>query len=137
MKLEVFQARGWPVQGKRYQVNKVWQEIMPKASQVPCCSVIWCPLYIPNNSFISWLATLDRLPKKDKIRTWGMLYNLQIRSRDQRPLVCGMCLLQKNLAKDTETWTQEQRRLQAKLKERAFITVVLRLAWNAHVYSIW
>ncbi|PPR85759.1 hypothetical protein GOBAR_AA34933 [Gossypium barbadense] len=60
------QARGWPLQGQRYQVSKVWQEIRPKASK----------------------------------GTW-----------------------------DLETGASEQQWLQAKLKGKAFITVLLRLAW--------
>ncbi|PPR95488.1 hypothetical protein GOBAR_AA25196 [Gossypium barbadense] len=32
---QVFQVRDWLVQGQRYQVSKVWQEIRPKASKEP------------------------------------------------------------------------------------------------------
>nr|KJB41206.1 hypothetical protein B456_007G094500 [Gossypium raimondii] len=32
---KVFQVRDWLVQGQRYQVSKVWQEIRPKTSKVP------------------------------------------------------------------------------------------------------
>ncbi|KAA3475648.1 reverse transcriptase [Gossypium australe] len=63
------QARGWPLQGQRYQVSKVWQEIRPKASKVPWSRVIRCPIYTPKHLIISWLATLDRLLTKNKVRT--------------------------------------------------------------------
>lgn len=49
-------------------VGKVYDWLRPRATRRPCFRSIWHTLCAPKHSFIVWLATLGRLPTKDRLR---------------------------------------------------------------------
>ena len=62
----------WEFSGNRYKAAEVWREIRPKMEKVSCHRLIWAKFVVPKHAFISWLAVLNRLSTKDRIKAWGM-----------------------------------------------------------------
>ncbi|KAL1209614.1 putative ribonuclease H protein [Cardamine amara subsp. amara] len=55
-----------------FSTTGTWDQIRVTSPQVPWASVVWFKEGVPRYSFIHWLALLDRLPTRDRLRSWGM-----------------------------------------------------------------
>lgn len=49
-------------------VKSVYEWLRPRAPPRPCFSSIWNSICTPKHSFMVWLATLERLPTKDRMQ---------------------------------------------------------------------
>ena len=62
----------WKSTGEKYRAAEVWSVIRPKKSKVSWHKLVWSTFNIPKHAFITWLAILNRLPTKDRLKAWGM-----------------------------------------------------------------
>ncbi|XP_022754184.1 uncharacterized protein LOC111302625 [Durio zibethinus] len=97
------------------------------------------------------MAILNRLPTKDRLKTWGMevddkccLCQREDETREHLFIGCDyskeiwqkilwMCRIYRGV----KNWSEELRWAVSKLKGKALIAIILRLAWNASIYQIW
>lgn len=49
-------------------VKRVYEWLRPRAHLRPCFQTIWHPICEPKHLFMVWLAALERLPMKDRLR---------------------------------------------------------------------
>ena len=63
------------VQGPKFTIAEVWQEIRPKKERVSWHKLLWSSLNIPKHAVVVWMAILNRLPTKDRLIAWGMEIN--------------------------------------------------------------
>ena len=59
----------WKFPGGMY--SAACKEIRPKKDKVDWQRLLWRPLNIPKHSIIAWMAIINRLPTKDRLRSWG------------------------------------------------------------------
>lgn len=52
---------------KGLHVKSVYEWLRPRATPRPCFRSIWHSIHTPKHSFMVWLATLERLPTKDRM----------------------------------------------------------------------
>ncbi|XVE94636.1 hypothetical protein REPUB_Repub02eG0026000 [Reevesia pubescens] len=97
------------------------------------------------------MAILNRLPTRDRLASWGMvtdtdcvLCGFALESRDHLFFGCfyskeiwkkilELCQLQRLVG----SWTEELTWAVTKLKGKSLITLILKLAWHAHLYLVW
>ena len=58
----------WNSSSNKYKAVEVWRVIRPKKEKVNWHKLVWAGFIVPKHAFITWLAVLNRLPTKDKIR---------------------------------------------------------------------
>ena len=63
----------WKIAGEKYKAAEVWSAIRPKKGKVTWHKLVWSTFNVPKHAFISWLAVLNRLPTKDRLRAWGII----------------------------------------------------------------
>ena len=71
----------WKFHGDRYRTAAVWEVLRPKNEKVAWHKLIWTSFVVPKHCLIAWMAILNRLPTKDRLRNWG--YGLEG--------VCSLC----------------------------------------------
>lgn len=62
--------------------SNIWREIRRKKEKVKWYRLLWHSLNVPKNSVIKWLAKLDRLPTKGKLKVTGL-------NVDEACMLCG------------------------------------------------
>ena len=62
----------WNGSRNKYKVVEVWRVIRPRKEKVKWHKLVWVGFVVPKHAFITWLAVLNRLPTKDRMRAWGM-----------------------------------------------------------------
>ena len=62
----------WEFPGNKYKAAEVWKEIRPRMEKVSWHRLIWAAYVVPKHAFISWMAILNRLPTKERIKSWGL-----------------------------------------------------------------
>ena len=62
----------WKFLGGKYKANEVWDEIRKKREKVAWHRLLWSSIVVLKHAVISWMAILNRLPTKDKLKSWGM-----------------------------------------------------------------
>ena len=62
----------WKITGEKYKTAEVWSVIRLKKEKVTWHKLVWSTSNVPKHAFISWLAVLNRLPTKDRLRAWGI-----------------------------------------------------------------
>ncbi|XP_019085551.1 PREDICTED: uncharacterized protein LOC109126452 [Camelina sativa] len=55
-----------------FSSKETWEQLRVHNPLVPWSEVIWFKEHVPRYSFIAWLAMLNRLPTRDRLRRWGM-----------------------------------------------------------------
>ena len=63
----------WKFHGNKYSAAAVWREIRPKKEKVAWHRLIWSPFVMPKHAIIAWMAILNRLPTKDRLKSWGLV----------------------------------------------------------------
>ena len=58
----------WKLTGEKYRAAEVWSVIRPKKSKVSWHKLVWSTFNIPKHAFITWLAILNKLPTKDRLK---------------------------------------------------------------------
>ncbi|XP_022735626.1 uncharacterized protein LOC111288994 [Durio zibethinus] len=97
------------------------------------------------------MAILNRLPMKDRLRSWGMEIdsrsNLCHNEYETRDHVYFECVYTKEvwqkilqpckIDRRVGSWYTELSWSENRLKGKALISTLLRIAWNACIYFIW
>ncbi|XP_019102534.1 PREDICTED: uncharacterized protein LOC109133514 [Camelina sativa] len=55
-----------------FSSKETWEQLRLHSPVVPWADVVWFKQNVPRFSFIIWLALLNRLPTRDRLRGWGM-----------------------------------------------------------------
>ncbi|KAG7530870.1 Reverse transcriptase zinc-binding domain [Arabidopsis thaliana x Arabidopsis arenosa] len=92
----------WVVENKickGFSSAKTWAVTRPRAAIVDWWDSVWFKDHIPKHAFNMWIATLDRLPTKTRLSSWGLqiqdtcgLCSLSPESRDHLFLSCDFAL---------------------------------------------
>ncbi|XP_052622964.1 uncharacterized protein LOC128128149 [Lactuca sativa] len=61
---------------KKISCKQVWCDINNFGEKVPWHDIVWYGNCIPRNSFILWMAILNRLKTQDRVRGWEVTSNL-------------------------------------------------------------
>ena len=134
-----------------YNVAHVWHELRHKQSKVDWHRLVWCNFHIPRHSMISWLAILDRLPTRYRMNSLGVLTSMdcvlcsvEVETRDHIFFECtyskqvwGRILSTYGLSRVIGSWQEEFSWVVRTFRGKAIRTIIMRLAWNAHIYFIW
>ena len=129
----------WKEEGK-YKASAVWSSIRPKHEKVSWNKLVWSSLNVPKHSFISWMAILNRLSTRDKMREWGIvidgkceLCHNEMESRNHIFFRCSFSqevwrevLRMGGLNRRVMKWEQELEWARKRLKGKALISVLLR-----------
>ncbi|KAE8675100.1 hypothetical protein F3Y22_tig00111693pilonHSYRG00046 [Hibiscus syriacus] len=132
-------------------IREVWDMIRTQGIKVHWHRLIWYPLHIPKHSLISWMALLDRLPTRDRLRRMGLCSDsicvscCQFQeSRDHLFSQCSFAVgLWKAILKlngmsySPLTWETMVSWASTSWKGKSLITTLLNISWNAFIYSIW
>ena len=65
----------WNLQGNTYRTAEVWKSIRPKKETVEWHKLIWARFVMPKHAVIAWMVVQNRLPIKNKLKSWGMEVN--------------------------------------------------------------
>ena len=121
-------------------------------TSMPCYLLLSWPCFVlPKHAVIAWMAILNRLPTKDRLRTWGFdiagdcpLCKQEQETRNHLFFECSfskaiwkMILTLCDLRRDTSCWNQELKWASQRLKGKALISTLLRIGWNAYIYHMW
>ena len=132
----------WKCLGRKYSAAAVWQEIRLKKEKKDWHRVLWASPSIPKHVLITWMAILNRLPTMDRLEAWGMevvalcrLCHTGSESRDHLFFCCSysMSIWKEvlklcGLGRTIGSWSEELRWVSIKLKGKALISIVLRIA---------
>ena len=141
----------WGFPGNKYRAAVVWQVIRHKKEKVEWHKLIWGALVVPKHATIAWMAMLNRLPTKDRIKSWGL-------EVDGKCVLCGGeeetrdhlfhgCTFSRQLwgkimeisghSRAMTSWSGEFQWMIQKCKGKSLVSIILRLAWQALIYYIW
>ena len=140
----------WKNAGGKYKAAEVWSVIRKRKEKVGWHKLVWFNLNMPKHAFIAWLAMLNRLPTKDRLMVWGMemegncVFCGEQETRSQLFFGCSFSqevwsevLRMSGLNRRVMCWEQELEWARKRLKGKALISILMRAAWNAHIYHIW
>ena len=140
----------WETSGEKYKAAGVWSVIRPKKGKVTWHKLVWSTFNVPKHAFISWLAVQNRLPTKDRLRAWGIVMDGRCafcnehETRDHLFFGCPFTkelwtkvLQMSGLQRKVLTWDQELEWAVKKLRGKALISNLLKIAWSALIYNIW
>ena len=65
----------WGFSGNKYKADEVWKSIRPKKEKVGWHRVIWTKYAVPKLAIIAWMAVLNKLPTKERIKNWWLEVN--------------------------------------------------------------
>ena len=81
---------------KKYSTGGIYRLLKNHGNKVPWYHIFWSKGGIPKHNFMAWLATLNRLPTKDRLLQWGLnvdpnclLCSTTAESRDHLILECS------------------------------------------------
>ena len=141
----------WKIQGSKYLVASVWEEIRPRKVRKEWHKLVWTSLSIQKHAVITWMVVLDRLPTLVRMASWGIEVNSLCKlcqngdeTRDHLFFQCSysnevwrtilqLCGLNRSIM----TWFDELVWAVKRMKGRALLSIVMRLAWRASIYYIW
>ncbi|KAL4285266.1 hypothetical protein GQ457_16G005140 [Hibiscus cannabinus] len=129
----------------------IWKEIRPGKAKVPWKKLVWHSRHVPKTFTISWMATLDRLPIKSRLISFGLhidgmcgIYGKELESRDHLFFECDffraiwVCILHLcGQHSQVMSWEQELAWAMRMLKGKSLWSAVMRLDWNGYITSIW
>ena len=141
----------WKYPGSKYSAATVWKEIRQKQDKVSWARFLWSTMAIPKHTFISWMAILNRLPTMDRLNSWGMnvrgtCCHCQVEEETRDHLFFGCTyardIWQKilqlcGLHRDVGSWEEELTWAVQRIKGKALISIILRIAWKAFIYFVW
>ena len=141
----------WKFPGNNYSAVAVWRELRPKKEKVAWHRLIWSPFVVPKHAIIAWMAILNRLPTKDRLRRWGLVMDGECplckheqETRNHLFFECSyskaiwkMILQQCRLGRDVRGWSYELTWAIQKLKGKSLISILLTIGWNALIYQVW
>ncbi|XP_024004423.1 uncharacterized protein LOC112081868 [Eutrema salsugineum] len=67
-----------------FSTSKTWDQLHPSPPPVPWHKAVWPKVRIPKHAFIFWVATMNRMPSRDRLRSWGLNVPADC-------LLCGSC----------------------------------------------
>ncbi|XP_039055390.1 uncharacterized protein LOC120198064 [Hibiscus syriacus] len=131
--------------------KEIWDKIRTQGHKVHWHRLIWYPMHLPKHSLIAWMTILNRLPTSDRLQrmgisTDGICINCRIyqETRDhlfsQYSLVVELwkSILNLNGMNYTAlTWDEMVSRASSTWKGKSLITIILKILWNAFIYSLW
>ena len=57
---------------RKYGASEVWRHIRQKQENVPWHKLVWSSINVPKHAFVSWMAILNRLPTRDRLKECGI-----------------------------------------------------------------
>ena len=141
----------WKFSRANYKAADVWECIRPRKEKVVWYRLLWTSFVVPKHAVIAWMAIQNRLPTKDRLRSWGLemddkcvMCQQEAETRDHIFFDCPFAvaiwkeILRKcGLQRESLGWEGELKWASERLKGKALISILLRVAWNAFVYHIW
>ncbi|XP_039006622.1 uncharacterized protein LOC120134212 [Hibiscus syriacus] len=133
-------------------VRQIWEGMRVTAPKVPWQHLVWFLGRIPKQSVITWIALLNRLPTWVRLQKMGLviddvncvLCGLEAESREHIFFGCsfakglwGFILALCGVSRMVSSWDGELAWAIHCLKCKSLIVMILKLAWNAHVYCTW
>ena len=103
------------------------------------------------HAIMVWMAVLNRLPTKDKIKSWGSEVNdvceLCRSAGETRDHLFYGCIFSQQIRNEilllcghtrrVSSWNGKLQRAMQRLKGRSLASVILRIAWHAMIYYTW
>ena len=113
--------------------------------------LIWSQFHIPKYSLIAWMAILDRLLTISRLSSWGIAIandRCVLRDPELKPEIIYLTRLYSKpiwlgfldkcgIQRRVDDWSVEFQWAIDRLKGRALLAVILRIAWSAYMYFIW
>ncbi|XVF52553.1 hypothetical protein PTKIN_Ptkin05aG0027800 [Pterospermum kingtungense] len=141
----------WSLNGGNFRISGVWNVLRTKHSSVCWDKLLWASLAIPKHGFIAWMAVHDRLPTLVRLASWnipvGTLCTLCTQCDEDRDHLFFGCDYSKqvwsrvlywcNLNRTVMSWFDELDWAMKKLRGKALLSSLMRLAWRAYIYYIW
>ena len=62
----------WVFPENKYKAIVVWREIRPKMEKVEWHRLVWATFIVPKHAIVTWMVILNRLPTKDRVKSWGL-----------------------------------------------------------------
>lgn len=144
----------WVVNGsewKKYNTGAIYKLLKQHGNLVPWKSVVWNRGGIPKHSFLTWLITLDRLPTKDRLLSWGLQVSPQcllcaspllVESRDHLFFECSFAfglwdIFARRLGiAPSHSWASTLSDMQA-LGGSCWQKKLTLIVWQLTLYSLW
>ncbi|KAF3535440.1 hypothetical protein F2Q69_00022177 [Brassica cretica] len=125
---DVEDSYSWKINGtvcNGFSSSKTWDAVRPREPPKAWASTVWYKGAVPKQAFNMWLATLNRLPTKGRLVSWGLninpscdLCNSSVETRDHLFLSCRFSL---------HMWAEVFSRLSP--RQAPFITWAELLSW--------
>ena len=58
----------------KYYIAQVWKDIRIRNAKVNWSILIWTPFVMSKHPMIAWMAIINRLPTKDRLKSWGWMW---------------------------------------------------------------
>lgn len=140
-----FDDREW----QKYDTSAIYNFFKVHSLQVPWRDVIWAKGGIPKHNFHSWLVTLNRLPTRYRLLSWGLntdarclLCSAPAESRDHLFFDCNFSsILWNQVASRLDiaplrSWSDSLIFMQT-LAGPAWYKRLCYLAWKLVIYALW
>lgn len=134
---------------EKYSIGGIYNVLKHHGNRVPWSGIVWSKCGIPKHNFMAWLATLNRLPTRDRLLQWSLntdpkclLCSTTDESRDHLLFECHY---------SASLWSCLSTRLGLTLPQNwdSLITALLSLTgppwykklcclvWKLAIYSLW
>ncbi|XP_024006538.1 uncharacterized protein LOC112083046 [Eutrema salsugineum] len=132
-----------------FSASKTWTALNPVGHVVSWVSSVWFSQAIPKHAFILWVFCRDRLPTRDRLRSWGLpvsdtcllwddasesrshlFFGCNYASQIWSSLLTHRCLSPPLALDDIVSWVRS-----ASSNHR--INVICKLVLHASIYEIW
>ncbi|CAH2071404.1 unnamed protein product, partial [Thlaspi arvense] len=132
-----------------FSSSKTWVSLHPSPPTVSWFKSVWFKYRIPKHAFFAWVTIQDRLPTRDRLRSWGLnvppgclLCSTGTENRSHLFFGCSFSsvvlasffthrdLSPPSLLEDIVQWTQSSSR-NSKLK------MISKLLFQAVIYALW
>ena len=129
----------------------MWRTIRPKKDTVGWHKLVWSKFVVPKHDVIAWLVVQNRLPTKDKLKSWGMEVKAECElcrsadeTRDHLFYDCNYSQQHWNevlslcgQSRRVTSWQGELQWAIQRLRGKSLNAVILKVAWHAVIYFIW
>ncbi|KAL9292824.1 putative RNA-directed DNA polymerase [Arabidopsis thaliana] len=114
-----------------FSSSKTWESLRPREEIKRWASSVWFKGAVPKHAFNMWLTTLNRLPTRQRLLSWGVIFDASCCLCSTLPELRDHLLLTCEFA--ASIWTQVFRRLSP--SHRQLLTWAELLSWTRHSTS--
>ena len=129
----------------------MWRDIKPKMEKVGWHKLVWAAFIVPKHAIVAWMAILNRLPTKDRVKSWGLEVDgrcvLCREAEETRNHLFYGCEFSQGIwrevlklcgkQREVTSWDEEFQWIVKKLKRKSLASVIMRVAWHTIIYIIW